>query len=116
MIIDINYCSRGDAPIAKAFALSEKLKKKCLTSFPDANESIDFYGAQKLQALATQTAHHSRTLAPVGGGIITASNGSFVTLVSLKDYIDFITIDDAQIHSLFEFNVRDYGEIKNRKC
>lgn len=108
LAIDLYYCSRGEAPTNKAKALAEKLKIKCLKSFPDAEISFNFMGAPQLQKLATQTAHYIRTLNPVGGGIISAPNNAFITLVSLKHYLDFITSDGALLHSLFEFNVRDY--------
>lgn len=106
--IDIHYCCRGPKPTQEAKSLANKLVKKCKANFSDARASFAFAGAEVLHKMAAQTPFQKRSLKPVPSGMISASKECFVLLVSLKDYIDFLTEDGSLQQSLFEFNVRDY--------
>lgn len=106
--IELAYCSRGDEPTDPAKSLANKLEKRCLSYFPNANADFEFYGCRKLYEIATSPPSTRRELHPIGGGIIAANNDAFITLVTLDKFLDFITDGDTLVQSLFEFNVRDY--------
>lgn len=113
LFIDIYYCSRGPEPVVKAQALAEKLAKRCISIFSGAVANFHFAGADELHRLTTQVPFQKRHLKPVAGGVISASKDSFVALISLKEYLSFLTESGSLLQSLFEFNVRDYeGEKK----
>lgn len=106
--IELQYCSRGQSPEKKATSLAAKLKKKCLESFPGSEVSFEFFGADILHSIAARPRLSTRVL-QVENGVISAPPGpSYLCLVTLNDYVDFIT-DNGQLNqSLFEFNVRDF--------
>ena len=106
--IEIQYCSRGNEPKDKAKSLATKLEKKCLDSFPSAKVSFTFCGAKVLHEIAARPRLSTRVL-KVKNGILSAPPGpSYICLVALEDYIDFITDNGTLDQNIFEFNVRDF--------
>lgn len=108
LTIDIAYASRGGAPTDEAQSLADKLVKKCLQQYPDAKVNFQFYGAARLHKLSIASPNMKRILKPLRGDTINASHRCHVTLVSLKNYLNFISENGDLLQQLFEFNVRDY--------
>lgn len=106
--IELQYCSRGLAPVENTLSLAKKLENKCLESFPSSEVSFQFFGAEKLHSIAARPRQSSRPLKVRNGTISTDPGPSHLCLVSLSDYVDFISNDDKLDQKLFEFNVRDF--------
>lgn len=104
--IDVTYACRGAKPTEQAKALARKIELKCKENFTNCNSNFRFFGAKELYDAFQAPKEIIRSIPTKD--TIQAENDSYIALVSLPDYVDFISENDSLISSLFEFNVRDY--------
>ena len=76
--------------------------------FTGSKFSFDFVGASNLVELNRKVKSTSRMMELAESPIATAS-GSYLCLVNLKRYYDFISDNDSLSRSIFESNVRDHN-------
>ncbi|MEQ9902104.1 AIPR family protein [Pectobacterium aroidearum] len=84
------------------------LKDTILRMFTGAHFSFEFVGASSLVELNRKVKNTSRTMELAESPIAT-ENGSYLCLVNLKKYNDFISDNDSISRSIFESNVRDHN-------
>lgn len=85
----------------------EKLKETVLKMFSGANFEFRFIGASELLQMTRDVPTTSRTLDVSESPIGTAA-GSYVALVNLKKYFEFISENGKIAKNIFDSNVRDY--------
>jgi hypothetical protein len=76
--------------------------------FTGSNFSLDFVGASNLVELNRKVKSTSRMMELAESPIATVS-GSYLCLVNLKKYYEFISDNDSLSRSIFESNVRDHN-------
>ncbi|ELY2736448.1 AIPR family protein [Cronobacter dublinensis] len=84
------------------------LKETILKMFTGSKVSFDFVGASNLVELNRKVKSTSRMMQLAESPIATAS-GSYLCLVNLKKYYEFISDNDSLSRSIFESNVRDHN-------
>ncbi len=84
-----------------------KLREDIQRMFGGANFSFEFIGASRLLEMTREVASTSRIL-EVSESPIGTTSGSYLCLVSLSKYFDFVSDSGALARSIFESNVRDY--------
>ncbi len=94
------------------------LEKLVKSLFSTANYSFSFLGATDLLAQFRTIPTTTFSLRLSESPIATTDGNSFVSLVSLNDYFNFICNDDRSLSiGLFEANVRDYqGKVEVNKA
>lgn len=84
------------------------LSETLIDLFGNANFSFEFIGATELLALARKRPISSKEL-EVAESPIGTSSGSYLCLVTLPKYFEFITDESGKLSkNIFESNVRDY--------
>lgn len=86
---------------------TNKLKDDVLKMFSGADFSFDFIGAPELLQMTRNIPSSSRILEVAESPIGTLS-GSYICLVGLSKYYEFISDSGSLARSIFESNVRDY--------
>ncbi len=84
-----------------------KLEEDIAAMFSGALFSFDFVGATRLLQMTRSIPSSSRKL-PVAESPIGTAAGSYLCLVSLSSYYEFISDNGTLARSIFESNVRDY--------
>ncbi|MFP1852498.1 AIPR family protein [Lonsdalea quercina] len=84
------------------------LKETILKMFTGSKFSLEFVGASNLVELNRQVKSTSRMMELAESPIATVS-GSYLCLVNLKKYYEFISDNDSLSRSIFESNVRDHN-------
>jgi len=84
-----------------------KLQEVIQRMFGGANFSFEFIGASRLLEMTREVPSNSRGL-EVSESPIGTTSGSYLCLVSLSKYFEFISDSGALARSIFESNVRDY--------
>jgi hypothetical protein len=84
------------------------LKETILRMFTGSKFSLDFVGASNLVELNRKVKSTSRMMELAESPIATVS-GSYLCLVNLKRYYEFISDNDSLSRSIFESNVRDHN-------
>lgn len=106
LIVRYYYATQGDTPHPNVEGKVEKLKESIGRMFSGSNFSFEFIGAKRLLELTRNIPSTSRVL-EVSESLSIAS-GSYVCLVTLPKYYEFISDSGALSRSIFESNVRDY--------
>lgn len=101
------YATQGDETHPNVEGKVPKLKEDISKMFGGAEFSFDFIGASKLLEMTRNIPSSSRIL-EVAESPIGTTAGSYLCLVSLSKYYDFISDSEALARSIFESNVRDY--------
>lgn len=84
-----------------------KLREDIQRMFGGANFGFEFIGASRLLQMTREVPSNSRML-EVSESPIGTTSGSYLCLVSLSKYFEFISDSGALARSIFESNVRDY--------
>lgn len=101
------YASQGAEVHPNVKEKVEKLKVDISNMFSSSIFSFEFLGAKELLQMARNIPTTSRLL-EVSESPIGTSEGSYLCLVSLSKYFEFISDEGALARSIFESNVRDY--------
>lgn len=110
LTITITYASRGDTGGINKVVLSrmEQLQDSLRSLFSQVVVHGRFFGAAELLELSRRQRTSQRRIR-VSDVLDPRDGKTFVLLVRVLDYFDFITGDDSSLaRSLFEANVRDY--------
>ena len=109
LTIRVRYVTKSiDVPNQKVLLKAERLKERIKESFQISVPEVDFVGAADLNARARQRLSAAVELR-VSEGPISADKGGSVCLVSLADYYNFITDENARLRDeIFDENVRGY--------
>lgn len=102
------YATRGDSAGVhpNVRRKSDDLRDVVLSLFSNATYDFSFYGATELLSLARRLPTTSFEMRYTES--LTGKDG-YIALVRLKDFINFIRVDNNQLRkNLFEANVRDY--------
>ena len=109
LIINYYYASKGSTEHPNLKKKVDKLKAKVKQLFSSAEVSLDFFGASKLLEKARRSPQKTYSLKLVENPISSSDKVGFLCLVSLRDYVRFITDEDENLRKhIFEANVRDY--------
>ncbi len=111
------YVTRGTKPTNNLRLKVEPLKAKVKELFSSSEVEVSFVGVSELLEIVRSNPETPYKMV-LSNNPISASNpisvaegdsGSFVAIVNLSDYFDFITNDTNELQrNLFEANVRDY--------
>lgn len=101
------YATQGDEVHPNVSGKVQKLQEDIVKMFSGAEFSFDFIGASKLLEMTRNVPSTSRAL-EVAESPIGTSEGSYLCLVSLSKYYEFISDSGSLARSIFESNVRDY--------
>jgi hypothetical protein len=101
------YVTQGDEVHPNVVDKVNKLKDDIIGLFSGSSFSFEFVGAKRLLELTRDIPSTSRTLEITESPISTES-GSYICLVTLSKYFDFISDAGSLSRSIFESNVRDY--------
>lgn len=105
--ISFYYVTQGDEIHENVSGKVSKLESAILGLFSGSSFEFKFLGAKDLLALTRTIQSTSRTLeiaeTPIG-----TEAGSYVCLVALDKYYEFISDSGSLARSIFEANVRDY--------
>lgn len=85
----------------------EKLRDDVLQLFRGAGFSFDFIGSSELLEMTRNVSSSSRNL-EIAESPIGTTAGSYLCLVSLSRYYEFVSDNGTLARSIFESNVRDY--------
>ena len=109
IFFEINYCSRAThPPVDTAVDLAKDVEKICTESLSNSKARFNFVGASELYRMSTQPISTKKTLICPAANLINSGDQNYVGLVTLKDFIEFITDGQNLDQNIFEFNVRDY--------
>jgi len=101
------YATQGDEVHPNVSGKVKKLRDDILKMFSGAEFNFEFIGASKLLEMTRNIASSSRVLelaeSPIG-----TSTGSYICLVTLSKYFEFISDSGTLVRSIFESNVRDF--------
>jgi hypothetical protein len=108
-VIEISYfyATQGDEVHPNVAGKVDKLREDIAKLFSGAKFSFEFIGATKLLEMTRNVPSTSRNLELAESPIGTTA-GSYLCLVSLSKYYEFISDSGALARSIFESNVRDY--------
>ncbi|WP_300499517.1 AIPR family protein [Marinobacter sp.] len=101
------YATQGDSVHPNVEGKVPKLREDIVKMFGGAEFSFEFIGASKLLEMTRNIPSTSRIL-EVAESPIGTSSGSYVCLVSISKYYDFVSDSGSLARSIFESNVRDY--------
>ena len=101
------YATQGGEVHPNVSGKIPKLQVDILKMFSGAEFSFDFIGATNLLEMMRSTPATSRVL-EVSESPIGTTAGSYLCLVSLSKYFEFISDSGILARSIFESNVRDY--------
>ncbi|MFV0595263.1 AIPR family protein [Shewanella sp.] len=101
------YATQGDEVHHNVSGKVQKLQEDIVKMFGGADFSFEFIGASKLLEMTRNVPSTSRIL-EVAESPIGTTAGSYLCLVSLSKYYEFISDSGALARSIFESNVRDY--------
>lgn len=101
------YATQGDEVHPNVEGKVPKLREALGKMFGGAEFSFEFVGASKLLEMTRNTPSTSRVL-DVSESPIGTDAGSYLCLVSLSKYYEFVSDSGALARSIFESNVRDY--------
>ena len=101
------YVTQGTQAHPNVSDKTIKLQSDVLQMFSGAEFSFKFIGAAELLQMTRNIPSSSRVLEVAESPIGTLS-GSYICLVSLSKYYEFISDSGALARSIFESNVRDY--------
>jgi hypothetical protein len=105
--ISFFYATQGDEVHQNVEGKVPKLEEDISKMFSGAKFSFEFVGATRLLELTRNIPSSSRKL-QVAESPIGTSSGSYLCLVSLSKYFEFISDEGTLARSIFESNVRDY--------
>lgn len=101
------YATQGDDVHPNVSGKVPKLQEDIVKMFGGAEFSFEFIGASKLLEMTRNVPSTSRVL-EVAESPIGTTAGSYLCLVSLSKYYEFISDFGSLARSIFESNVRDY--------
>lgn len=101
------YATQGDDVHPNVSGKVPKLQEDIVKMFGGAEFSFEFIGASKLLEMTRNIPSTSRVL-EVAESPIGTTAGSYLCLVSLSKYYEFISDSGSLARSIFESNVRDY--------
>lgn len=101
------YATQGDEIHKNVEGKVSKLYNDFEKMFSGAKFSFEFIGASKLLAMTRNIPSTTRLL-EVSESPIGTDAGSYICLVTLSKYYEFISDSGALARSIFESNVRDY--------
>ena len=101
------YATQGNEVHENVSGKVEKLREEIAKMFGGAEFTFEFVGASRLLEMTRNTPSTSRKLEVAESPIGTAA-GSYLCLVSLSKYFEFISDSGLLARSIFESNVRDY--------
>ena len=101
------YATQGDDVHHNVSGKVPKLQEDIVKMFGGAEFSFEFIGASKLLEMTRNVPSTSRVL-EVSESPIGTTAGSYLCLVSLSKYYEFISDSGSLARSIFESNVRDY--------
>lgn len=105
--IQVVYASKADLPDQTTRYRVEQMRHAIGTSFPDAEFTFDFVGAEAL--LRAINEQPKGRLLPISGEVLCAPDRrAYICLVKIGDYYRFISRNGMLERRLFEANVRDY--------
>jgi hypothetical protein len=109
LTIRVRYVTKAvEPPNSKVALKSQRLKAKIQDFFREASISVDLIGAADLNDRARER-QSSVLEMRVSEGPISAEKGGLVCLVSLMEYMNFITDHEGRLRDeIFEENVRGY--------
>jgi hypothetical protein len=107
LAISYYYATQGNEVHPNVSGKVQKLKEDINKLFGGASFAFEFIGAKKLLELTRDIPSTSRKL-EIAESPISTESGSYVCLVSLSKYFDFICDASSISRSIFESNVRDY--------
>ena len=113
-VIDIRYfyATQGNKVHPNVEGKAPKLQQDIAQMFSGARFSFEFVGASRLLEMTRNVPSTSRKL-EIAESPIGTTAGSYLCLVSLSKYYEFVSDEGALSRSIFESNVRDYqGSIK----
>lgn len=102
------YSTLGEDVHINVIDKGNPLKDTISKMFTGSKFSLDFIGASKLVELNRKVKSTSRMMELAESPIATV-NGSYLCLVNLKKYHEFISDNDSISRSIFESNVRDHN-------
>ncbi|WP_457743571.1 AIPR family protein [Sulfurimonas sp.] len=101
------YASQGTEIHKNVKGKVKKLEEDIRNMFSSSNFSFQFIGATELLQMTRDIPSSSRLL-EVAESPIGTTEGSYLCLVSLSKYFEFISDEGSLARSIFESNVRDY--------
>lgn len=101
------YATQGDDVHPNVSGKVPKLQEDIVKMFGGAEFSFEFIGASELLEMTRNIPSTSRVL-EVAESPIGTTAGSYLCLVSLSKYYEFISDSGSLARSIFESNVRDY--------
>jgi len=101
------YATQGDEVHPNVSGKVPKLQEDIVKMFGGDEFSFEFIGSSKLLEMTRNVPSTSRFL-EVAESPIGTSAGSYLCLVSLSKYYEFISDSGSLARSIFESNVRDY--------
>ena len=101
------YATQGDDVHPNVLGKVPKLQEDIVKMFGGAEFSFEFIGASELLEMTRNVPSTSRVL-EVAESPIGTTAGSYLCLVSLSKYYEFISDSGSLARSIFESNVRDY--------
>lgn len=102
------YSTLGEEVHVNVIDKGNPLKDTISKMFTGSKFSLEFIGASKLVELNRKVKSTSRMMELAESPIATV-NGSYLCLVNLKKYHEFISDNDSISRSIFESNVRDHN-------
>jgi len=102
------YATLGEDIHPNVAGKANPLQETVSRMFTGSKFSLDFVGASSLVELNRKVKSTSRMMELAESPIATSS-GSYLCLVNLKKYYDFISDNDSLSRSIFESNVRDHN-------
>ena len=106
--IEFSYVTRGDKDTInpKVQQKATDLERQFAKTVTGATGVVSFLGADELWTTANAAPNYTLQLTYRENA---TSGSSHVALVSLRDYVDFLSDDDGNlIRHIFDWNVRDY--------
>ena len=107
LVIRYFYATQGNEVHPNVEGKVPKLQEDITSMFGGVEFSFEFIGASQLLELTRNIPSTSRILEVTESPVSTAA-GSYVCLVNLSNYYEFISDSGALARSIFESNVRDY--------
>lgn len=107
VVIKYFYATQGVEVHDNVSGKVNKLRDDILSMFGGAEFQFEFVGASRLLEMNRDIPSSSRLL-EISESSISTSAGSYICLVSLSKYFEFISDNGALARSVFESNVRDY--------
>jgi hypothetical protein len=101
------YATQGNEVHPNVEGKVPKLREDIIKMFGGAEFSFEFVGASRLLEMTRNVPSTSRILEVAESPISTIA-GSYLCLISLSKYFEFISDSGSLARSIFESNVRDY--------